>query len=145
MPALGSWLLPLSLAVVLVVDQALKTVALAGLRDGGVVGLGAVLRIRPVVARGGIAARLGAHRAALAAVWLGCLLVILLAAPRAGLFDTSLARVALGAALGGAAGNLLDLFRRGGVVDYVALPFWPAFNLADVAIVAGVTVAFIER
>ena len=48
---------------------------------------------------------------------------------------------ALGLALGGAAGNLFDRLLRGGVVDFIDLGFWPVFNLADVAIVAGVLVA----
>ena len=49
--------------------------------------------------------------------------------------------VALGLVLGGAVGNLLDrLFRapgpgRGHVVDFLELPHWPVFNLADSAIV----------
>jgi signal peptidase II len=46
-------------------------------------------------------------------------------------------QVALGAALGGAAGNLLDLRWRGGVVDFIELGGWPVFNLADAAIVVG--------
>lgn len=50
--------------------------------------------------------------------------------------------VALGLVLGGALGNLVDrLFRepapgRGHVVDFLELPRWPVFNLADSAIVA---------
>lgn len=49
---------------------------------------------------------------------------------------------ALGLVLGGATGNLVDrLFRapspgRGHVVDFLELPRWPVFNLADSAIVA---------
>jgi signal peptidase II len=49
--------------------------------------------------------------------------------------------VALGLVLGGAVGNLLDrLFRspgpgRGHVVDFLELPHWPVFNVADSAIV----------
>lgn len=49
--------------------------------------------------------------------------------------------VALGLVLGGALGNLTDrLFRapspgRGHVVDFLELPRWPVFNLADSAIV----------
>ena len=50
---------------------------------------------------------------------------------------TAPARAAAGAALGGASGNTLDLFRRGAVVDFIDLRFWPVFNLADVAIVVG--------
>lgn len=45
-----------------------------------------------------------------------------------------------GMLLGGAAGNLLDRVLRGGVTDFVDLPAWPAFNVADIAIVAGAVV-----
>jgi signal peptidase II len=48
--------------------------------------------------------------------------------------------LALGAALGGAAGNLVDRVWRGRVVDFVAIWWWPAFNVADVGITAGVLV-----
>lgn len=44
----------------------------------------------------------------------------------------------IGAALGGAAGNLADRFRHGAIVDFIAIGRWPLFNLADAAIVAGV-------
>jgi len=43
-----------------------------------------------------------------------------------------------GLLLGGAVGNLIDRVRIGSVVDFVDLPLWPAFNLADTAIVVGV-------
>ena len=46
--------------------------------------------------------------------------------------------IAGGLILGGALGNLLDRVTRGEVVDFVSLPAWPAFNLADVAITFGV-------
>ena len=51
--------------------------------------------------------------------------------------------VSLGLLLGGATGNLVDrLFRspgpgRGGVVDFIALGWFPSFNIADSAIVVG--------
>jgi signal peptidase II len=51
--------------------------------------------------------------------------------------------ITLGLLLGGAMGNLADrLFRapgpmRGDVVDWIELPHWPVFNLADSAIVCG--------
>ncbi len=51
--------------------------------------------------------------------------------------------VALGLLLGGAMGNLTDrIFRspgplRGWVVDWIEVPHWPVFNLADSAIVCG--------
>jgi signal peptidase II len=43
-----------------------------------------------------------------------------------------------GLLLGGAAGNLIDRVRLGSVTDFVKLPHWPAFNVADVAITLGV-------
>jgi signal peptidase II len=45
-----------------------------------------------------------------------------------------------GMLLGGALGNIIDRVREGAVVDFVKLPYWPAFNLADVAITFGVIV-----
>jgi signal peptidase II len=46
----------------------------------------------------------------------------------------------VGLLLGGAAGNLIDRVRIGAVTDFVKLPHWPAFNVADVCITAGVIV-----
>jgi signal peptidase II len=43
-----------------------------------------------------------------------------------------------GLLLGGALGNLADRVRDGAVTDFVDMPLWATFNLADVAIVAGV-------
>ena len=51
--------------------------------------------------------------------------------------------ITLGLLLGGATGNLIDrIFRspglfRGWVVDWIQVPHWPVFNLADSAIVCG--------
>jgi signal peptidase II len=39
---------------------------------------------------------------------------------------------------GGALGNLIDRLREGAVTDFIKLPDWPAFNLADSAITLGV-------
>jgi signal peptidase II len=55
--------------------------------------------------------------------------------------------IALGLLLGGACGNLADrLFRapgpgRGYVVDWIELPHWPVFNIADACIVVGAVIA----
>ena len=43
-----------------------------------------------------------------------------------------------GLLLGGAAGNLIDRIRAGGVTDFIKFPHWPAFNLADMSITVGV-------
>jgi len=51
--------------------------------------------------------------------------------------------IAFGLLLGGATGNLVDRFFRwpgpfrGWVVDWIQIPHWPVFNLADSAIVCG--------
>ncbi len=58
--------------------------------------------------------------------------------------------LALGGLLGGAVGNLIDrMFRapgpfRGFVVDFIQLPYWAIFNIADMAVViSGVSIAIL--
>lgn len=51
---------------------------------------------------------------------------------------SNLTWIAGGLILGGAAGNLVDRVRIGHVTDFILLPSWPAFNLADCAITVGV-------
>jgi signal peptidase II len=46
--------------------------------------------------------------------------------------------VAVGLLAGGALGNLADRVRDGAVIDFIDLPLWPPFNLADIAITVGV-------
>lgn len=62
--------------------------------------------------------------------------------------------LALGAIMGGAAGNILDRLRFGAVIDFLDFHLgkwhWPAFNIADSAIFIGVVVLcafsmFMER
>ena len=75
------------------------------------------------------------------ALALGCLLVYLVLRPgRAWLW------LPTGMMVGGAIGNLIDRASRGSVIDFIKLPDWPAFNVADMAITFGVIalVALIE-
>ena len=62
--------------------------------------------------------------------------------------DSRLTASALGLVVGGALGNLLDRLRQGAVADfldfYIGSYHWPAFNLADVAIVCGVGLLLVE-
>ncbi len=51
--------------------------------------------------------------------------------------------LACGLIVGGALGNLADRVRAGLVTDFIKLPHWPAFNLADTAITLGVLTLFI--
>ena len=62
----------------------------------------------------------------------------------AGLFRTTLrpdrgkwVPVCLALILGGAAGNLIDRMRFGGVIDFLDFRVWPVFNLADSCITVG--------
>lgn len=43
-----------------------------------------------------------------------------------------------GLLVGGALGNLLDRILNGAVTDFIKLPHWPAFNVADMSITFGV-------
>ena len=52
--------------------------------------------------------------------------------------DRPLVWLPTGLLVGGALGNLVDRARDGAVTDFIKLPLWPAFNLADVAITVGV-------
>jgi signal peptidase II len=57
-------------------------------------------------------------------------------------------QASLGLILGGAVGNLVDRVRLGYVVDFLDVYWrrfhWPAFNVADIAITAGVVLLAIE-
>jgi signal peptidase II len=65
---------------------------------------------------------------------------------------TRLSALALGLIIGGAAGNAIDRYAYGAVADFVLLHVetagwrfqWYVFNLADVAIVAGVLILLYE-
>jgi len=48
-----------------------------------------------------------------------------------------------GMLLGGALGNIVDRLREGAVIDYLKLPHWPAFNVADASITVGVVILLI--
>lgn len=65
------------------------------------------------------------------------LLCVFFVYPRSPFLDNRLNRVALGLMLGGTVGNLIDRLRFGGVTDFIGIGIWPAFNIADSAIVVG--------
>jgi len=52
--------------------------------------------------------------------------------------ESPLVRVAFGAIVGGAIGNIVDRFHYGYVVDFIDLRWWPVFNVADSCITIGV-------
>ena len=142
-PSAGRTRLPLLLAVaaaVLLADLASKMLAVRELSDREPVSLlGGLLTLRLVRNAGAAFGFAQGLTIAFTVVAAAVVLVILRLSRR--LRSTPWA-VALGLVLGGAVGNLVDrVFRapapgRGHVVDFLELPHWPVFNLADSAIVA---------
>jgi signal peptidase II len=124
-------------AVILVADRATKEIALRRLGVGRHAhGLVCVMFTRrPLLAR-------DTSMRALVIAWVAavaCAIGALVYAPA--LQQNVFVAAGIAAALAGAAGNVADRLIHGAVVDFVALGRWPVFNLADVAIVAGVAVA----
>lgn len=62
--------------------------------------------------------------------------------------ERRLGAVALGLVMGGALGNVVDRVRVGAVTDFIDLHLagrhWPAFNIADVAVVTGVVILLLD-
>ena len=134
-------LLLLTAAVVLVADVVSKVVVVATMKPGEQVDLlGHVLRLT-LTRNGGAAFSVGTSATILFTVVAAGVVVVI--ARQARRLTSSGWAVTLGLLLGGALGNLCDrLLRspaplRGHVVDWIELPHWPVFNLADSAIVIG--------
>ena len=83
-----------------------------------------------------------AARTALALLWCVALVSAIFLYRSGNWFQSDVARVGLGFALGGAAANLLDILRLHAVVDFVDFRWWPVFNMADIGIVGGLLMAF---
>lgn len=126
----------LTFAVVVGADQGTKALV------RGHMGVGGEDSILPAVTlvnvrNNGIAFGLFEHGGlVLAAVTAAALALLLVYFARH--LHTPLAWLPTGLLLGGAAGNILDRVRDGAVTDFIKLPAWPAFNLADVSITVGV-------
>ena len=54
-----------------------------------------------------------------------------------------LSKISLALILGGTIGNFIDRAKSGYVIDYLNLHVWPIFNLADIALTAGVVLLVI--
>jgi lipoprotein signal peptidase len=140
-------LLLVTAAVVLVLDVVSKVIVVATMQGHRPVHvLGGVLRI--VYTRNSGAAFSIGTGATLLFTGVALVVVVVIVREARRLVSTPWA-LSLGLLLGGALGNLTDrLFRapaplRGHVVDWVQLPHWPVFNLADSAIVVGGALALL--
>jgi signal peptidase II len=128
-------------AVVLAADQGAKFVAVHQLSDRGRVDvLGDLFGFRLVRNSGAAFSLATGATWILTTVALVVVIVIIRIARRLGSRGWA---IALGLVLGGALGNLGDrLFRppaffHGHVIDFLELPHWPIFNLADMSIDTG--------
>jgi signal peptidase II len=77
-------------------------------------------------------------RPTLVGLWLASAVIAVVLLQTGLIAENALNAACIGAALGGAAGNVADRVRRGAIVDFIAIGRWPPFNLADAAIVVGV-------
>jgi signal peptidase II len=123
-------------AAVLALDQTTKAVVRSSIPRGGSENF--FLGIDLVNTRNtGVAFGLLSGGGALVVVIIGIALVALVAyfASHA---ERPLLWLPTGLLLGGAVGNLLDRVRGDAVTDFIDLPLWPPFNVADMAITVGV-------
>lgn len=115
-------------ALVIGLDQLSKAIALAWLDEPRALGL---LNLR-LVRNDGIA--FGALSGFAGVVLLAglSLAIVLLIALR-----TGVQLPLYGLIVGGGLSNLIDRLARGYVIDFIELPYWPVFNLADMFVVTG--------
>ena len=122
--------------IAVAVDQATKQLVVNQVARGGVVDLVLGFRIANVRNDGVAFGLLSGSKASAVVLTVAALVVLL------GYFalrwQTRRLWLAAGLVAGGAAGNLADRVRGGGVIDFFDPPLWPAFNVADAAIVCGV-------
>ncbi len=126
----------LTAALVLAADQVSKAFVLARWPLAGATAPRSFVSIRCMLNRRGTLAALAGMRA-LAVLWAAMVVLAALILHYGWFGHDARVPIGLGAALGGATGNVLDRLTRGAVVDFVAIGPWPVFNLADAALVAG--------
>jgi signal peptidase II len=134
-----AWLLAGSLgATVIVVDQVAKAVVRSQIVLGeqvDVFGPLGLTQTRNTGVSWGLASGTGAPLIILMLAALGVIVYLFARDPqRPGMW------IAAGLLAGGAVGNLIDRIATGHVTDFVELPPWPPFNLADVCITFGVVI-----
>ena len=135
----GAWArAALVMVAVIALDQATKALVRSGVaigdRDGVFPGV-EIVHVR----NEGVAFSRFSGGGTVVAVIVGAALVALVAYFVTHL-DKPLVWLPTGMLLGGALGNVIDRIRDGAVTDFIKLPGWPAFNVADIAITGGVLV-----
>ena len=129
-------------------DQLSKALVLRELQPGKPVDLlGSVLRLH-LVKNPGAAFSLGTgYTLILTAVATTVVVAVLVLSRK---LRSTLWMVALGLMLGGALGNLGDRYLRepgpfrGHVIDFLELPYWPVFNIADMCVVSAAVLMVLQ-
>jgi signal peptidase II len=133
----------LAVATIVTVDQLTKAWAVAALSDGPKEIIGDTVKFELARNSGGAFSRFQGYTPVLAVLAIGITILIVRALRRA-TDRWMLAGLVL--VLGGALGNLVDRFARspgflrGHVVDFVAVGWWPVFNVADSCVTVGAVV-----
>jgi signal peptidase II len=127
-------------ASVVILDQVTKSLALSALSSGEKVPIvDGVLSLRVARNSGGIFGLLPGAEILFVTLTAVVVTLVIVWGVRSGEYP-----ILFGLVAGGGLGNLLDRilrepgFLRGHVVDFIELPFWPTFNIADTAITIGV-------
>lgn len=134
-------------AVVIVLDQITKVIAVASLSDGSVSIIGEFLELSLVRNPDAAFNLLRGAGALIGLLAIAAAVLIFIVIHRT---ERTLDAVVLGLILGGALGNLIDRVVRDGVnlsgrvIDFVDFSFWPTFNVADAAISVGAVLAIWE-
>jgi signal peptidase II len=135
----GAWARAgLVMVAVIVLDQATKALVRSGVAIGDRDGVFAGVEIVHVRNEGVAFSRFSGGGTVVAVI-VGAALLALVAYFVTHL-DKPLVWLPTGMLLGGALGNVIDRIRYGAVTDFIKLPGWPAFNVADISITFGVVV-----
>ena len=149
-PPRGKWrnvVLPLAALLIFAADQLSKMWVRANLAVGQSLfelGFFQIIRVRPNT--GAVFGLFPGHTFILTIIGLVGVVALLVYSlfvyrrfPR---LDSMLSKTALGLILGGTLGNLVDRLNPGlgGVTDFISIGIWPAFNIADSAIVVGIII-----
>jgi signal peptidase II len=137
-PARGArWALAgLVVALVLLVDQGTKALVRSSIAVGEQRDVLGPLSFVDVHNRGVAFGFLGGGGAIVLVVTLAALALLLVYFARHA--ERHLLWLPTGLVLGGALGNLIDRIHQGYVTDFIHVPHWPAFNVADMCITGGV-------
>jgi signal peptidase II len=136
-PAVRAWRLAGAVAgAVVVLDQATKQLVVASVERGSRTNVFLGIDLTYVRNKGVAFGAFGGGGTLV--TLLTAAAVVLLAIYFAFRTSTPYLWLPFGAVVGGAVGNLADRLRDGAVIDFIDPILWPAFNLADVAIVVGI-------